>query len=95
LDSWQEVCSQSPEHDAESRVSTISKNTLDEREQASRPAEQVESTVTILNVGRTDEAACRPPQKQNFMNNQKNRNDDLPNSAYGFFRTGSEAQPWD
>ena len=34
-----------------SRISAISKNALDEREQSSRPAQQVEGAITVLNIG--------------------------------------------
>ena len=34
-----------------SRVSAISKDAFDEREQSSRPAQQVEGAITVLNIG--------------------------------------------
>ena len=33
------------------RVSAVSKNALDEREQSSRPAQQVEGAIAVLNIG--------------------------------------------
>ena len=46
-----------------SGVSAISKNVFDEREQSSGSAQQMESTITILNVGRMNDDIQQEPQR--------------------------------
>ena len=46
-----------------SGISAISKNVFDEREQSSGSAQQMESTITILNVGRMNDDIQQEPQR--------------------------------
>ena len=46
-----------------SRVSAISKNSLDEREHSSRPAQQMEGTITVLNIGRMNDDVQQEAQR--------------------------------
>ena len=44
-------------------IATISKNALDEWEQSSRPAQQMECSVTVLNIGRMDDDVQQETQR--------------------------------
>ena len=46
-----------------SGISAISKNVFDEREQSSGSAQQMESTITILNVGRMNDDIQQEAQR--------------------------------
>ena len=46
-----------------SRVSAISKDALDEREQSSRPAQQVEGAIAVLNIGGMNDDAQQEAQR--------------------------------
>ena len=44
-------------------VSAISKDAFDERKQSSRPAQQLEGTVTVLNIGRMNDDVQQEAQR--------------------------------
>jgi len=46
-----------------SGISAISKNAFDEREQSSCPAQQMESTITVLNIGRMNDDIQQEAQR--------------------------------
>ena len=54
---------QTDERHLASRVSAVGKDALDEREQSSRPTQQMEGAVTVLNIGRMNDDVQQETQR--------------------------------
>ena len=65
LHDFQLPCSGAPHNERHlvSGISAIGKNALDEREQSARPAQKMECSITVLNVGRMNNDVQQETQR--------------------------------